>query len=311
MPRNVYAKMVERQASRDTTVPVNFAKLYDEAAEICKAKVARIREECRKTNEKYSDPYFDLHQTEDCVTPLYGPKDTAPRSAWMPGGRDSEFVLLQNNAPCGKLEIHGLDLRPGGRNNEFGLVQNNIPYGRVRLWEPRPQEKAPPEPQSVKRIGDIFESPQFFVEGPSAQDIRQGIGDVGDCWLLSAMASLCDLEPSNDLIEKVCVDRDEEVGVYGFVFYRDGEWITEIVDDKLYLLNNDYEERRDILRKVWESARTRVDSAEDYRKEFQSNSSALYYAQSTHKDETWVPLLEKAFAKAHGDYESIDEGCTG
>lgn len=24
---------------------------------------------------------------------------------------------------------------------------------------------------------------------------------------------------------------DQDVGVYGFVFYRDGEWVSEIVDD--------------------------------------------------------------------------------
>lgn len=32
-----------------------------------------------------------------------------------------------------------------------------------------------------------------------------------------------------ELIEKVCVARDEKVGVYGFIFLRDGVWKDVIV----------------------------------------------------------------------------------
>lgn len=35
-------------------------------------------------------------------------------------------------------------------------------------------------------------------------------------------------------MDRVCVVCDEEVGVYGFVFYRDGEWIFVVVDDNFY-----------------------------------------------------------------------------
>ncbi len=43
------------------------------------------------------------------------------------------------------------------------------------------------------------------------------------------------ISAKKDLVEKLCVARDELVGVYGFVFYRDGEWVYEVIDDKLYL----------------------------------------------------------------------------
>lgn len=70
-------------------------------------------------------------------------------------------------------------------------------------------------PGSVKRVTDIFEEPQFLKSGATANDIRQGRD--GDCWLLAA---LCTLGNKEGLIEKICVHRNEQVGVYGFVFHR-------------------------------------------------------------------------------------------
>lgn len=37
----------------------------------------------------------------------------------------------------------------------------------------------------------------------------------------------------------------------------------------------------------------------------------MYFAQCSDENETWLPLLEKAYAKAHGDFASIDGGFTG
>jgi len=54
------------------------------------------------------------------------------------------------------------------------------------------------------------------------------------------MAALCAVGNKPDLIEKVCVARDEVFGVYGFVFFRDGEWRAEVIDDKLYLNHPDF-----------------------------------------------------------------------
>ena len=48
-------------------------------------------------------------------------------------------------------------------------------------------------------------------------------GRDGDCYL---MAALCGLGNMEGLIDKVCVARDEVVGVYGFVFHR-GETISD------------------------------------------------------------------------------------
>ena len=81
------------------------------------------------------------------------------------------------------------------------------------------------------------------------------------------MAALGVLSNKPGLIEKVCVVRDELVGVYGFVFHRDGEWRSEIIDDKLYLTKPDYDESW-IERNLIED-RQRINSEEDYRKIYQ------------------------------------------
>jgi len=147
---------------------------------------------------------------------------------------------------------------------------------------------------SVHRVGWIFEKPAFTIDGFSKSDIKQG--RLGDCWFLAALSCVSS-QPK--LLEKVCVARDEEVGVYGFVFFRDGEWVSVVIDDFLYVDVSDYEE--------WYSFCFH-EKEEAYKKTKQTGSSALYYGHCTDPNETWVPLIEKAYAKLHGDYEAIIGG---
>lgn len=112
------------------------------------------------------------------------------------------------------------------------------------------------------------------------------------------------------LIENVCVKRDEKVGVYGFVFHRDGEWVSEVIDDKLYLIKEDFDDAT-LEREKWLDIQNRKDPEEAYRRTMQTGSQALYFAQCSDQNETWLPLLEKAYAKAHGDYMAIEGGYVG
>jgi hypothetical protein len=87
------------------------------------------------------------------------------------------------------------------------------------------------------------------------------------------MAALGKLGNKPGLIEKVCVARDEQIGVYGFVFHRDGEWISEIIDDKLYLTKPDYDDSW--IERILIEDRQRINSEEDYRKIYQVSVTVL------------------------------------
>jgi Calpain family cysteine protease len=264
---------------------------YERAAEKCRAKVVKIAKECRLYNQKYTDPTFNLSDCSYCLRPL---------STYVPPEKDSK----------GSVDTPPVPPR-------VTLLVDDVPLINLTQLIAPPVEKndgpveTPPslQPKSVKRVKQIFDKPEFFVDGATADDVRQGA--VGDCWFISALSALCRMEAKElgNLVERVCVKHDEAAGVYGFVFYRDGEWRSEIVDDKLYLTAPDYENMAyttdmDYLLKYIKEK----DRAEQYRRIVQSNSDALFFAKSAHKSETWVALIEKAYAKAHGDYQAIDGG---
>ena len=64
--------------------------------------------------------------------------------------------------------------------------------------------------------------------------------------------------------------------------------------------------QRDLLQQI-----DREDQEKVYRKTYQTGSKSLFFAQCVDQNETWVPLAEKAYAKAHGDYASISGGFSG
>lgn len=219
LPKNVWVQKASEKSPKGTQLGQNAVASYEEAAKICKEKVAQIVKECRRVNQKYRDPHFDIE---------------FDLKSWR--GKNDCLRSLSPYAP-NEDEDDGEDF--------WDKMMGNSSY-----------------PGSVKRVGDIFEKPQFYVEGATGNDVRQG--NSGDCWF---MAALCTLGNKPGLIDKVCVARDEQIGVYGFVFHRDGEWISEIIDDKLYLSKPDYDESW-IERNLIED-RQRINSEEDYRKIYQ------------------------------------------
>ncbi|KAI0393899.1 hypothetical protein F5Y17DRAFT_476293 [Xylariaceae sp. FL0594] len=158
-------------------------------------------------------------------------------------------------------------------------------------------------PKAVKRVHEIFEKPTFLKD-VDGSDIKQG--GLGDCWFIASLSALANVPGA---VHKVCVEYDTRIGIYGFVFYRDGEWIYSIIDDKLYLTSPNWDSpsmQRDLLNQI-----DRESPEKDYRKTYQTGSKALFFGQCKNQNETWVPLFEKAYAKAHGDFGSLAGGWIG
>ncbi|CAH8530440.1 unnamed protein product [Dicrocoelium dendriticum] len=124
------------------------------------------------------------------------------------------------------------------------------------------------------RPHEICKNPQFIAGGVSRFDVCQGA--LGDCWLLAAIACLS--LKSNLVAQVVPEDQDfttDYCGLFRFRFWRYGEWKEVVVDDRL-----------------------------------PTSNGSLVYIHSTANNEFWSALLEKAYAKLCGSYESLKGGMT-
>ncbi|KAI5120453.1 hypothetical protein M0805_008500 [Coniferiporia weirii] len=154
-------------------------------------------------------------------------------------------------------------------------------------------------PSDVLRVPQIFENPDLFIDEPSATDIVQG--GLGDCWFLSAIAAVA---TKPELIKKLCVEHDKGVGIYGFIFCRDGEWVEVIIDDQLFTKVPRWECVSTETRTIYHNER------DLYERIARKGGKTLYFARSEQENETWVPLIEKAYAKLHGDFSALGGGFT-
>lgn len=131
-----------------------------------------------------------------------------------------------------------------------------------------------------KRPKELCSDPHLFVNGISAHDLHQG--QLGNCWFVAACSSLASREA---LWSKVIPDwKDQEwdaekpelyAGIFHFRFWRFGEWVDVVIDDRLPTVNGE-----------------------------------LVYCHSNDSNEFWSALVEKAYAKMYGCYEALDGGNT-
>lgn len=115
-------------------------------------------------------------------------------------------------------------------------------------------------------------------DGADANDVKQG--KLGDCWFLGALAVMAGRD---DLLKKCfwkCEDETwrkkfEQCGICVCRFQKDCKWYYVVIDDSIPVFDS---------------------------------SNKPVFASSPDKSEMWVPLIEKAYAKLHGSYESLIGG---
>lgn len=99
-------------------------------------------------------------------------------------------------------------------------------------------------PQDIRRITELSEKPVFYSGGLRVAEVVAGDLMSNDHFV-SALSSITSIPA---LVEELCVavslsyasaqrksliflQRDEEIGVYGFIFYRDCRWVPVVVDE--------------------------------------------------------------------------------
>ncbi|KAL1529927.1 hypothetical protein AB1Y20_000855 [Prymnesium parvum] len=113
----------------------------------------------------------------------------------------------------------------------------------------------------------------FIKDGIEAADVIQG--ELGDCYLLGAMASIASKQQLKRLVRSDAeVASDLAKGFITFTLYKYGEWV-EVTVDTLVPCNA---------------------------------SNEPIFAHCKDVNEVWVQMLEKAYAKLHGSYEALDGG---
>jgi hypothetical protein len=124
-----------------------------------------------------------------------------------------------------------------------------------------------------KRVTTFIEDPVLMADGVGAGDICQG--GLGDCWYLGALSVMATREDLLGL--SFCTADGEKEAVYKFRFYKHGKWTDVLIDDFIPVNSPNLPCRPE-------------------------------YAKGKEENETWVMLMEKAYAKLHGSYKALEGG---
>ena len=186
---------------------------------------------------------------------------------------------------------------------DFGSQPNNNRKNKESLYGDGDVPPGNPRDTNVEwyPLSDISDSAQFFSDGVESNDVIQGC--LGDCWFISALSVIATKdyllrgEFSDDILSDKKIDEEESImlstgiyppifhsfrkkGIFCFRFFKDFKWRYVLVDNRLPC-NKIYNDNQ---------------------------IPTLLYGQCRARNEFWVPLIEKAYAKLHGSYRALVSG---
>ncbi|CAH8843229.1 unnamed protein product [Trichobilharzia szidati] len=209
---------------------------------------------------RFKDPRQNLRDSREnkvVVPPDFGITPAKPIPATRGGGLASAALSYD------QLKSQLLQSRTLFEDPEFPATDSSLYFSQK-----------PPRQIQWLRPHEICSNPEFITGGATRFDVRQG--ELGDCWLLAAIACL---SMHKNLFEQVVsIDQSftkEYCGLFRFHFWHYGEWKEVVIDDRL-----------------------------------PTHRGSLVYIHSTEKNEFWSALLEKAYAKLCGSYEALKGGTT-
>ncbi|XP_035684418.1 calpain-9-like [Branchiostoma floridae] len=234
--------------------------------------------------ERYSPPRKERYSPprKERYSPPRKERDTPPR-------RDSPPRKERDSPPPSRPETPVVVEAPPERVHVKAATQEMTDVIRSCLKSGTPWDDPdfPAAPKTIdhrgkasnkiewKRPQALVDNPRLLVHGVSTDDVRQGT--LGDCWFLSSCAAIA---RESKLMAKV-IPKDQYLwkgggryaGVAHFRFWRFGEWQDVYVDDNLPTVYGN-----------------------------------LTYARCSDKNEFWLPLIEKAYAKLNGSYAALIQG---
>ncbi|CAM9184574.1 unnamed protein product [Hapterophycus canaliculatus] len=140
---------------------------------------------------------------------------------------------------------------------------------------------------------EICREPVYFSDEPGSSYLNRGRLD--DTWLLGALGVLA--SHPGVLIENLFASEPDDFvryGVYTCRLYKNGEWQEIVTDTRIPCADNPKSKGDGVFlgQKV-------------------SGGPTPMYGHGLNLNEQWVPMIEKAYAKLHGTYESINGGSVG
>lgn len=199
---------------------------------------------------------------------------------------------ITQNLSKTKKKYEDLDFGPNEEDN----------YGSRAIYPEAPISGYPdPETLAWLRPEEISkeQNPVFMDNGAESNDVIQGY--LGDCWFIGALSIIatndellfhdlkieelkngviCD-ELAGKLVKGVypkIFHHLSQFGIYVFRFFKNYQWVYVLIDDRIPCYSGN------------------------------EASPDIVFAKCHNRCEFWVPLIEKAYAKLHGNYWALVGG---